>query len=51
MEYSVDKMIADDWEQVRSIYLEGIATGNATFEAEALAGISGIRAICKIAAW
>lgn len=24
-----------DWEQVRAIYLEGIATGNATFETEA----------------
>ena len=35
MEYSIDKMVADDWTQVRSIYLEGIVTGNATFEAEA----------------
>ena len=35
MKYSVDKMMADDWEQVRSIYLEGIAAGNATFETEA----------------
>ena len=24
-----------DWEAVRAIYLEGIATGNATFETEA----------------
>jgi len=35
MESRIDKMVADDWEQVRSIYLEGISTGDATFEAEA----------------
>jgi phosphinothricin acetyltransferase len=35
MNYVVDEMKADDWEQVRSIYLEGIATGVATFETEA----------------
>ena len=35
MEYQIDKMNPNDWEQVRSIYLEGIATGHATFEAEA----------------
>jgi L-amino acid N-acyltransferase YncA len=28
-------MVADDWEWVRSIYLEGIATGEATFETNA----------------
>lgn len=28
-------MLDNDWEQVRSIYLEGIATGNATFETDA----------------
>ena len=28
-------MKASDWEQVRSIYLEGIAAGNSTFETEA----------------
>lgn len=28
----VDKMQADDWEQVKSIYIEGIETGNATFQ-------------------
>lgn len=33
MEYRIDKMVPDDWEQVRSIYLEGISTGHATFEA------------------
>jgi len=35
MEYTIDKMKPNDWEQMRSIYLEGIATGQATFEAEA----------------
>lgn len=33
--YSIEPMIDDDWEAVRSIYLEGIATGNATFETQA----------------
>jgi phosphinothricin acetyltransferase len=28
-------MAADDWEMVRKIYLEGIASGHATFESEA----------------
>lgn len=32
MNYILDEMNAGDWEQVRSIYLEGIATGVATFE-------------------
>lgn len=31
----IDKMKASDWEQVRAVYLEGIATGQATFETEA----------------
>lgn len=35
MEYVIDIMKPEDWQQVRSVYLEGIATGNATFEAEA----------------
>lgn len=35
MNYVVADMEADDWEQVRSIYLEGIATGHATFETDA----------------
>jgi phosphinothricin acetyltransferase len=35
MEYMIDNMKPEDWQQVRSIYLEGISTGNATFEAEA----------------
>lgn len=28
-------MAADDWDAVRSIYLEGVATGDATFETQA----------------
>jgi L-amino acid N-acyltransferase YncA len=35
MHFLIDPMKADDWESVRSIYLEGIATGNATFETDA----------------
>jgi L-amino acid N-acyltransferase YncA len=35
MEYTLDRMTADDWKQVREIYLEGIATRNATIETEA----------------
>ena len=35
MNYAVDRMNADDWEQVRSIYVEGIRAGDATFETEA----------------
>jgi L-amino acid N-acyltransferase YncA len=35
MTYLTDTMKREDWEQVRSIYLEGIATGNSTFESVA----------------
>jgi phosphinothricin acetyltransferase len=35
MSFSIDAMSEADWEQVRLIYLEGIATGHATFETEA----------------
>ena len=35
MDYQIDTMRDDDWEQVRAIYLEGIATGQATFETDA----------------
>ena len=31
----IESMTAGDWEGVREIYLEGIATGHATFETEA----------------
>ncbi|MEW6717670.1 MAG: N-acetyltransferase family protein [Chloroflexota bacterium] len=32
VETVIDRMQPGDWDEVRSIYLEGIATGNATFE-------------------
>ena len=35
MEFIIDEMKAEDWEDVRAIYLEGIATKNATFEQNA----------------
>jgi phosphinothricin acetyltransferase len=31
----VEKMSPEHWEQVRAVYLEGLATGDATFETEA----------------
>ncbi|MDI6755119.1 MAG: GNAT family N-acetyltransferase [Thermodesulfobacteriota bacterium] len=33
--FLINKMNRGDWEQVRAIYLDGMATGHATFEAEA----------------
>jgi L-amino acid N-acyltransferase YncA len=35
MDLTIDEMLAGDWEDVRRIYLEGLATGNASFETEA----------------
>jgi L-amino acid N-acyltransferase YncA len=35
VDYIIDQMNASDWEQVRSIILEGIATGYTTFETDA----------------
>jgi len=35
MKFLIDNMKPKDWEQVRSIYLEGIGTGNSTFESDA----------------
>jgi phosphinothricin acetyltransferase len=35
MSRTIDRMKTGDWKQVRSIYLEGIASGNSTFETEA----------------
>lgn len=35
MEFLIDQMKPEDWDQVRSIYLEGIATGHTTFETDA----------------
>jgi len=34
MNVFIDKMTREDWEAVQSIYTEGLATGNATFETE-----------------
>ena len=35
MTHTIEILTADDWPEVRAIYLEGIATGDATFEADA----------------
>jgi len=35
IDYVIDDMRPGDWEGVRAIYLEGIASGNATFETDA----------------
>jgi L-amino acid N-acyltransferase YncA len=35
MDIIIDEMIPQDWDQVRQIYLDGLATGQATFEVEA----------------
>ena len=35
MGFTINEMKAEDWEDVKSIYLEGIATKNATFEQSA----------------
>jgi phosphinothricin acetyltransferase len=35
MSFQIEAMCSEDWEQVRAIYLEGIAGGQATFETEA----------------
>jgi L-amino acid N-acyltransferase YncA len=35
MSYVIDRMKADNWAEVRAIYLEGIATNDATFETDA----------------
>jgi phosphinothricin acetyltransferase len=35
MRFKIDMMTPADWEQVRSIYMEGIGTGNSTFETTA----------------
>ena len=35
MDITIETMQANDWERVREIYLEGLATGQASFETEA----------------
>ena len=49
MDVSVDQMRGDDWEAVRSIYQEGISTGDATFEMAPPNGKGGMKATCAIA--
>ena len=34
MSFTIREMTPEDWGQVSAIYLEGIATGNSTFETE-----------------
>ena len=34
-EYTIDRLMPNDWKEVRIIYQEGMAAGHATFEAEA----------------
>ncbi|MBT2642836.1 N-acetyltransferase [Bacillus sp. ISL-41] len=49
----IEKMRSVDWEEVRAIYLEGIATGHATFQKEAPSWEewdSGHDAECRIVA-
>ena len=35
MRFVIDAMTPEDWPQVRAIYVEGLATSEATFETEA----------------
>lgn len=35
MDYLIEPLTANDWAGVRAVYLEGISTGDATFETEA----------------
>jgi L-amino acid N-acyltransferase YncA len=47
-------MQSEDWNQVHAIYLEGIATGKATFETEApdwTAWDSAHHPFCRLVAW
>lgn len=53
MDLVIDALTPADWSQVRAIYLEGIATGQATFEAEAPSWEqwdTGHLATCRLAA-
>jgi phosphinothricin acetyltransferase len=53
MAFDIRAMDAADWDGVRSVYLEGIATGNATFEMSApewQRWDSGHRADCRLVA-
>ncbi|MFZ2534836.1 hypothetical protein [Methanothrix sp.] len=46
MEHLIGIMKPEDWEQVSSIYLEGIITGNSTFEADLPIGTNGVAPTC-----
>lgn len=53
MSHAIEPMRPDDWPRVREIYLDGIATGNATFETEAPAWPdwdAGHLPICRLVA-
>jgi hypothetical protein len=41
----------EDWDSVRSIYLQGLATGQATSKLPHLPGKSGIWVTYDLAAW
>jgi hypothetical protein len=50
-DYTLDAMHPADWAQVQAIYLEGIDTGNATFETEARPGRRGMQHTSRLAGW
>jgi L-amino acid N-acyltransferase YncA len=53
MNFCIDALRPDDWQAVRTIYLEGLATGLATFETEAPCWEdwdAGHLSICRFAA-
>ncbi|HEY7545745.1 MAG TPA: N-acetyltransferase, partial [Blastocatellia bacterium] len=53
MDFSIDSLTASDWPAVRAIYLEGIATGQATFETDAPSWEewdAGHLSVCRLAA-
>lgn len=35
MNHEIREMTVEDWEQVRAVYIEGMKTGNSTFDIEA----------------
>jgi hypothetical protein len=47
----IEAMTPTDWAQVRTIYLEGIASNQATFESKPRLGRSGTRAITRLLGW
>ena len=54
MDIAVEPMRDEDWNAVRSIYREGIATGNATFETDVPAWEAWDRGhlrACRLVAW